>query len=45
MGIEIMELLKKINKDYNTTIIMVTHNNDLLKYFDYIIQIKDGKGY
>ncbi|MCR5112412.1 MAG: ABC transporter ATP-binding protein [Acholeplasmatales bacterium] len=45
MGIEIMELLKKINKDYNTTIIMVTHNNDLLKYFDYIIHIKDGKGY
>ena len=45
MGIEIMELLKRINKDYNTTIVMVTHNNDLLKYFDYVIHIKDGKAY
>lgn len=45
MGIEIMELLSKINKELNTTIIMVTHNDLLSNYFNRIVTIKDGKLY
>ena len=39
---EIMELLRKANKDYNQTIIMITHNMDIAKVADRIIEIEDG---
>lgn len=42
-SIEIMELLKKTNKKYNQTIIMVTHDMNLAKYANRIISIEDGK--
>ncbi len=45
MGVEIMELLSNIHKEYKTTVLMVTHNNDLLKYFSREIKIVDGKLY
>ena len=38
---EIMEILKKLNED-NKTIIMVTHDEDLTKYANKIIRVKDG---
>jgi len=38
---EIMEILKNLNKD-NKTIIMVTHDKDLVSYANKVIQIKDG---
>ena len=38
---EIMEILKKLNED-NKTIIMVTHDRDLVSYANKVIQIKDG---
>ncbi len=38
---EIMEILKSLNKD-NKTIIMVTHDEDLTKYANKIIRVKDG---
>lgn len=41
-GLEIMELFKKIHST-GTTIVMVTHNNDLLKYATRIIKMKDGQ--
>lgn len=41
--INIMELLKKMNQDKKTTIVMVTHNRENLDYFSKIINIKDGK--
>ena len=41
--INIMELLKKMNEEKNTTIVMVTHNDDNLEYFSRIINIRDGK--
>ena len=41
-SIEIMEYLKKCNKQ-GKTIIMVTHDNELLKYATRIIRIVDGK--
>lgn len=40
---EIVELLKKSNWDYNQTIIMITHNMEIAKYADRIIQIEDGR--
>lgn len=40
-GIEIMDLFKKIHET-GTTIIMVTHNNDLLSYATRVITMKDG---
>lgn len=39
---EIMTLLKRCNKEYNQTIIMITHNMELAKIADRIITIEDG---
>jgi len=40
---EIVELLKKSNKDYKQTIIMITHNMEIANIADRIIKIEDGK--
>ncbi len=40
---EIMNLLKKSNKEFKQTIIMITHNMELAKCADRIIEIEDGK--
>ena len=40
---EIMQLLKRANKEYKQTIIMITHNLEIAKLADRIIQIEDGK--
>ena len=40
---EIVKLLKKSNKDYKQTIIMITHNLEIAKVADRIIKIEDGK--
>ena len=40
---EIVSLLKKSNKDYKQTIIMITHNMEIAKQADRIIKIEDGK--
>ncbi|MDU5261636.1 MAG: ABC transporter ATP-binding protein, partial [Clostridium celatum] len=40
-GFEIMAILKKLNEE-KKTIIMVTHDRDLAKYANKIIMIKDG---
>ncbi len=39
----IMQLLKKLNKEKNITVIMVTHDPEMAKAADYTIKIKDGK--
>lgn len=39
----IIELLKKSNKEYKQTIIMITHNMEIAKCADRIIQIEDGR--
>ncbi len=41
-GLEIMELFKKIH-EAGTTIVMVTHNNELLTYATRVISMKDGR--
>ena len=40
---EIIQLLKNANKQYNQTIIMITHNLEIAKLADRIIKIEDGK--
>ena len=40
---EIVSLLKKSNKDYKQTIIMITHNLEIAKVADRIIKIEDGR--
>lgn len=40
---EILELLKFSNKQYNQTLIMITHDQNIAKEADRVIQIKDGK--
>ena len=40
---EIVALLKKSNKDFKQTIIMITHNMEIAKIADRIIRIEDGK--
>ena len=40
---EIIQLLKKANKEYKKTIIMITHNLQIANQADRIIEIKDGK--
>lgn len=39
---EIMELLKKLNKKYNQTLIMITHDENIALQADRIIAIEDG---
>ena len=40
---EVVNLLKKMNKEYNQTIIMITHNLEIASIADRIITIEDGK--
>ena len=40
---EIVELLKKSNRDYKQTIILIKHNMEIAKIADRIIKIEDGK--
>ena len=39
---EIIELLKRCNKEYKQTIIMITHNMELAREADRIIELEDG---
>ena len=40
---EVVNLLKKLNKEYKQTIIMITHNLDIAAVADRIITIEDGR--
>ncbi|MFA6587653.1 MAG: ABC transporter ATP-binding protein [Patescibacteria group bacterium] len=42
-SLEIIELLKKLNKENNQTFLMVTHNLEVAQACKKIIQLKDGK--
>ncbi|MDY6221080.1 MAG: ABC transporter ATP-binding protein [Candidatus Alectryocaccobium sp.] len=42
-GSEVVSLLKKSNKEYNQTIVMITHNMEIAKCADRIIELEDGK--
>lgn len=40
---EVMELMQKVVKEQNKTLIMVTHDNELAKYADRVFHIIDGE--
>ena len=40
---EIVALLRKANKDYHQTIIMITHDMEIAKYADRVIRLEDGR--
>ncbi len=42
-GERIMEIIDELNKKKRRTIIMVTHDNNLVRYGSRVIRIKDGK--
>lgn len=42
-GIKVMELIKEVNETKGTTVILVTHNSDLIKYGTRVIKVEDGK--
>lgn len=42
-SLQILELIEKVKNKYNTSIIMVTHNENIAKMADTIIRFKDGK--
>ena len=42
-GAKILNLLKKINKEYNKTIIIVTHNSKIASICSRVITLADGK--
>jgi putative ABC transport system ATP-binding protein len=42
-GSEVMQLLKEINYNNDQTIVLVTHNEAVAKYADYIYQLRDGQ--
>jgi putative ABC transport system ATP-binding protein len=42
-GMEIMKLLKRINREYGKTIVQVTHSQEAAEYGERIIHVRDGK--
>jgi len=42
-GMRVMELLKKIAKENQSAVIVVTHDVRMIEGFDYVYQLKDGR--
>lgn len=40
---EVMELIRNLSLERNITVLMVTHDEDMLVYADRIVEMKDGK--
>ena len=40
--LEVMSLLKRCVKDFNQTLVMITHNEDIAKMADRVVVMKDG---
>ncbi|WP_296173512.1 ABC transporter ATP-binding protein [uncultured Brevundimonas sp.] len=42
-GLQVMDLLRALNGDLGVTILMVTHDRDMAKLCDRVIEIRDGR--
>ena len=40
---EILKLIDKVNKEYGTTIVMVTHNDAIKNMADRVVKLRDGQ--
>lgn len=40
---QVLDLLSELNKEYKKTVIVISHDTDLLKYADRFFEIRDGK--
>lgn len=40
---EVMELIQQLSKERRITVLMVTHDLDMLHYVDHVIEMRDGK--
>jgi len=40
---DVLGLLKRTSNEFNQTIVMITHNNEIAQLADYIVRIEDGK--
>lgn len=42
-GLQVMDLLRELNRDLGVTILMVTHDRDMARRCDKVIEIRDGR--
>jgi putative ABC transport system ATP-binding protein len=42
-SVEIVQVLKELNRNVGLTVIMVTHNQELARYADRMLEMKDGQ--
>jgi putative ABC transport system ATP-binding protein len=42
-GVEIMELLQRLNREKKITILLITHDHDIAEYSDRTINVRDGR--
>lgn len=42
-SVEVMELIERLACELNITVLMVTHDKDMLEYAERIVEMKDGK--
>lgn len=42
-SVEVMELIERLARELNITVLMVTHDKDMLEYAERIVEMKDGK--
>ncbi|NLM14078.1 MAG: ABC transporter ATP-binding protein, partial [Epulopiscium sp.] len=42
-GLQVLKLLRKFNKEYKKTVIIITHNGEIAKMADRVFYIKDGR--
>ena len=40
---EVLSVVETVNQEYNTTVLIITHNEEIKKIADRVIHVKDGK--
>jgi len=43
MGLEIMAIFQRLNRDHGITVIVVTHDPDIAAYANRTLHVKDGR--
>ena len=42
-GLQVMELLSELNRDLGVTILMITHDREMARLCDKVMEIRDGR--